>query len=57
MGDDIVQFARDADAIERDGVTLTVLVPAQLELLAADPRWRSADVSGLRSISTGSFGP
>ena len=46
--------ARVIDAIERDGVTLTVLVPAQLELLAADPRWRSADVSGLRSISTGS---
>jgi fatty-acyl-CoA synthase len=42
------------EAFERSGVTLTVLVPAQLELLAAEPRWRSTDLSGLRAISTGS---
>lgn len=42
------------DAIERDGITLTVLVPAQLEALAREPRWRNADLSRLRAISTGS---
>jgi indoleacetate---CoA ligase len=42
------------DALEHDGITLTVLVPAQLELLAREPRWRSADLSGLRAIATGS---
>jgi len=42
------------DALEREGVTLTVLVPAQLELLARDPRWQHADLSRLRSITTGS---
>ncbi|CAG0958846.1 fatty-acyl-CoA synthase [Burkholderiales bacterium] len=42
------------DAIERHGVTLTVLVPAQLELIARDPRWRDADLSRLRAITTGS---
>jgi fatty-acyl-CoA synthase len=42
------------DALERDGVTLTVLVPAQLELLAREPRWRTADLSRLRAITTGS---
>ena len=46
--------ARAIDAIERDGITLTVLVPAQLELLAAEPRWRTADLSRLRAITTGS---
>ena len=42
------------DAVEHAGITLTLLVPAQLELLAAEPRWRGADLSGLRAISTGS---
>lgn len=42
------------DALEHDGITLTVLVPAQLELIARDPRWREADLSGLRAITTGS---
>ena len=42
------------EAIERDRVTLTVLVPAQLELLAREPRWRDAGLSGLRAITTGS---
>ena len=42
------------EAFERDGITLTVLVPAQLELLAREPRWRDADLSTLRAITTGS---
>jgi fatty-acyl-CoA synthase len=42
------------DALERAGITLTVLVPAQLELLAREERWQSADLSGLRAITTGS---
>ena len=42
------------DALERDGITLTVLVPAQLELLAREPRWRETDLSCLRAITTGS---
>jgi len=42
------------DALEHAGITLTVLVPAQLELLAREERWRSADLSGLRAITTGS---
>ena len=50
------KFDADAtfDAIERDRITLTVLVPAQLEALIAHPRWASADLSSLRTISTGS---
>ena len=42
------------DALEHAGITLTVLVPAQLELLAREERWQSADLSGLRAITTGS---
>jgi fatty-acyl-CoA synthase len=42
------------DSIANDGVTLTVLVPAQLGAMMADKRWEKADFSGLRSISTGS---
>ncbi|HVA41665.1 MAG TPA: long-chain fatty acid--CoA ligase [Candidatus Binataceae bacterium] len=42
------------DAIERERVTLTVLVPAQLRALMALPRWKNADLSSLRVISTGS---
>ena len=42
------------DALERDGVTLTVLVPAQLELIARSPRWPAADLARLRAITTGS---
>jgi len=42
------------DTIERERITLTVLVPAQLEALMALPRWKSADLSSLRMISTGS---
>ncbi len=42
------------DAIERDAVTLTVLVPAQLMAMFASPRWAGADLSRLRMIATGS---
>ena len=42
------------DALERDGITLTVLVPAQLEVLLAHARWANAAFNHLRSISTGS---
>ena len=41
-------------AIERERITLTVLVPAQLDMMMASPRWHSADLSSLRMISTGS---
>ena len=41
-------------AICRERITLTVLVPAQLDMLIAHPRWQSADLSSLRMISTGS---
>lgn len=42
------------DAIERERITLAVLVPAQLDAMMVLPRWRQADLSSLRSISTGS---
>ncbi len=42
------------DAVAHAGITLTLLVPAQLELLATEARWRNADLSALRAISTGS---
>jgi fatty-acyl-CoA synthase len=42
------------EAIERERITLAVLVPAQLSALMALPRWRSADLSSLRVITTGS---
>lgn len=42
------------DAIETEGITLTVLVPAQLDMMMADRRWTSADFSKLRMITTGS---
>jgi len=50
------KFDADAtfDAIENDGVTLTVLVPAQLDMMMAHRRWAGADFSGLRMITTGS---
>ncbi|HXD41958.1 MAG TPA: AMP-binding protein [Ramlibacter sp.] len=50
------KFDPDAtfDAIERDRITLTVLVPAQLDAMMAHPRWNEADFSSLRMISTGS---
>ncbi|MDP2366694.1 class I adenylate-forming enzyme family protein [Rhodoferax sp.] len=42
------------DALQTQGVTLTVLVPAQLDLLAADPRWATLKAPSLRAITTGS---
>jgi len=50
------KFDPDAtfDAIERERITLTVLVPAQLEMMLAHPRWARADLSSLRMITTGS---
>ena len=52
----LAKFDPDAtfDAIERERITLTVLVPAQLDALIAHPRWAGADLSSLRMISTGS---
>jgi len=50
------KFDPDAtfDAIARDRITLTVLVPAQLDAMLTHPRWPQADLSSLRVISTGS---
>jgi fatty-acyl-CoA synthase len=50
------KFDADAtfDAIEKDGITLTVLVPAQLDMMMAHPRWAGAHFSHLRMITTGS---
>ncbi len=50
------RFDADAtfDAIEHERITLTVLVPAQLEAMIAHPRWAAADLSSLRMLSTGS---
>ncbi|MGH8674693.1 MAG: long-chain-fatty-acid--CoA ligase, partial [Burkholderiales bacterium] len=42
------------DAIERERVTLAVLVPAQLMAMMEAPRWETADLSSLRMIVTGS---
>jgi fatty-acyl-CoA synthase len=42
------------EAIERERITLTVLVPAQLQAMMETPRWGSADLSSLRMITTGS---
>ncbi|MBI1943821.1 MAG: long-chain fatty acid--CoA ligase [Betaproteobacteria bacterium] len=42
------------EAIERERITLAVLVPAQLSALMEMPRWQSADLSSLRMITTGS---
>lgn len=42
------------DALQTQGVTLTVLVPAQLELLSNDARWALLRSGTLRSITTGS---
>lgn len=42
------------DALQTQGVTLTVLVPAQLDSLASDPRWARLQAPALRAITTGS---
>jgi len=41
-------------AIEREAITLTVLVPAQIDALRALPPWKSARLDSLRMITTGS---
>ncbi|MFA6314170.1 MAG: long-chain fatty acid--CoA ligase [Sterolibacterium sp.] len=41
-------------AIERERITLTVVVPAVMDALMALPRWPSADISSLRMFSIGS---
>jgi fatty-acyl-CoA synthase len=41
-------------ALVADRITLTVLVPTQLTLIMADPAWASADLTRLRTITTGS---
>ncbi|HEY5632985.1 MAG TPA: AMP-binding protein [Burkholderiaceae bacterium] len=50
------KFDPDAafDAIEGGEVTLTCLVPAQLDMMMASPRWERASFGGLRMIATGS---
>jgi len=42
------------EAIERERITLTVLVPAQLAAMMDHSRWQKADLSSLRMITTGS---
>lgn len=42
------------DAIERERITLAVLVPAQLTVMMETPRWATANFSSLRMIVTGS---
>ena len=42
------------DALQTQGVTLTVLVPAQFEALAGDARWPHLRAPALRAITTGS---
>ncbi len=42
------------DAIEREAITLAVLVPAQIDALRALPRWKDAQLASLRMITTGS---
>ena len=42
------------EAIGRDGITLTLVVPAVANMLMASPRWAATDLSGLRMMSIGS---
>jgi len=50
------RFDTDAffNALARDGITLTLLVPTIVHTLINDPRWEAADLSNLRMISVGS---
>lgn len=41
-------------AIERDRLTLTVLVPTTMQAVMSLPRFREADLSSLRAVATGS---
>jgi fatty-acyl-CoA synthase len=42
------------DTIEREAITLTVLVPAQIDALRTLPGWQHAKLTSLRMITTGS---
>lgn len=42
------------DTVENEKITLTQLVPTQLNSLMTDPRWATADLSSLRLVVTGS---
>lgn len=42
------------DALARDGITLTLVVPAVADMMTASPRWAGTDLSGLRMMSIGS---
>jgi fatty-acyl-CoA synthase len=46
--------AATLDTLQRERITLTVLVPTQLDMVLAEPGWPTADLSSLRCISTGS---
>jgi fatty-acyl-CoA synthase len=50
------RFEADAflDTVERDGPTLSLLVPAVMRALVAHPRWAAADLSSLRAVGAGS---
>jgi fatty-acyl-CoA synthase len=41
-------------AIANERITLTVLVPAQIDILTAHPGWKDADLSSLHIVTTGS---
>ncbi len=45
---------RTLDALVGEGITLAVLVPAQLVALLGLPGWNEADLSRLRALTTGS---
>ena len=47
--------AATLDAIVRHAITLTVLVPAQLDMLVAHPQWAGASLRSLRCVTTGSM--
>lgn len=42
------------DALQRDGITVAVLVPTQIAALMQHPRWKETGLGGLRVLSTGS---
>ncbi len=42
------------DAIERERITLMLVVPAVLDMMMAHPRWAATDLSSLRMMSIGS---
>jgi fatty-acyl-CoA synthase len=42
------------DAVENDGITLTLVVPTVVHALVDDARWETADFSSLRMIGVGS---